>query len=116
MDWIIHVLHNIQSSQKNPSLWSSEKVSVAPKAKRKSLPNNGLGIFRHDKKLESCKSQVQVKGLVKCFRFGFPSATEQVSGARDPVQKSGQSQCFPGPLGIGQAYLLHQRSPIEPPM
>lgn len=87
MDWIIHVLYNTQSSQKNPSLWSSEKVSVAPKAKRKSLPNNGLGIFRHDKKLDSCKSQVQVKRLVKCFSFGFPSATEQVSGARDPVSE-----------------------------
>lgn len=47
----------IHSPVKNtPSLWSSEKVRVAPKAKRKSLPNNGLGVFRQDKKLESFES------------------------------------------------------------
>lgn len=84
MDWIIRVLYNTQSSQKH-SFALVFRERVTPKAKRKSLPNNGLGVFRHDKKLENFKSQVQVKRVVKCFSFSFPSATEQVSGEGDPV-------------------------------
>ena len=55
MDWIIHVLYNTQSNQKH-SFTLVFRERVTPKAKRKSLPNNGLGVFRHDKKLESFES------------------------------------------------------------
>ena len=40
-------------------------------------------------------SQVQVKRVVKYFSFSFPSATEQVSGARDPVWEVCTELVFP---------------------